>query len=475
MHRFFLLVLSCCFSLALSAQDSYRITVNIDGYEAEILKLANNVLDKQYLVDTAYRAPDGSYVFSSDTASLPAGIYLVVTEPDNSYFQILINDDDQQFTVNTKIDKLNEITVEGDEDNAVFTAYVRYLNAQQAKGQELSAMLADSTLSAEKKAEVQQEAEALDLAVKEHQQGILDKYPNSFSSLIIRTNMGTTPPDFPEMADQEKKREAQFRWLQDHYFDNIDLQDDRLLRTPFLFQRLNYYTDRLTVQIPDTISQSIDKVLDLMDPQSETYKYYVVHFTNKAANSKIVGMDAVYVHMVDAYYSSGKATWADAEQLSKMKENADEIRPLLVGKIAPDLKMKTRDGEDVTLHGLSADYTILYFWAFDCGHCKKSTPVMAEFYEKWHDKGVEIFSICTKQREVEKCWEYIDEKKIGDWMHVTDKYLRFYRDYSIKSTPTIFVLDENKKIISKRIGAEQLDEVLTMFEQRKAAEAAAGK
>ena len=201
-----------------------------------------------------------------------------------------------------------------------------------------------------------------------------------------------------------------------------------------------------------------------MDPKSELYKYYVVHFTNKAASSKIVGMDAVYVHMVDNYYAAGKAYWAEAEQMKTMIENANKLRPILIGETAPDLQMKTRDGKDVSLHGVKAKYTILYFWAFDCGHCKKSTPIMKEIYEEWHPKGVEFFSICTKQSKIEKCWEYIDEKEIGDWMHVTDKYMRFYKEYDITSTPTIFVLDENKQIISKRIGAEQLGEMLKRFE-----------
>ncbi|MEL7161280.1 MAG: TlpA disulfide reductase family protein, partial [Bacteroidota bacterium] len=143
---------------------------------------------------------------------------------------------------------------------------------------------------------------------------------------------------------------------------------------------------------------------------------------------------------------------------------------LLIGKTAPNMKMKRRDGTPVELYDIKANYTVLYFWQFACPSCKKSTPHMKEFYEKWKDKGVEIFSICTKQGEIDKCWEYIDDNAIDDWLHATDKYLRFYKDYDIRSTPTIFVLDENKEIVSKRIGAEQLDGLLEALEKQKAAE-----
>ena len=84
--------------------------------------------------------------------------------------------------------------------------------------------------------------------------------------------------------------------------------------------------------------------------------------------------------------------------------------------------------------------------------------------------GVEIFSICTKQNEIEKCWDYVDELEIGDWLHVTDRYMRFYKQYDIHSTPTIFVLDADKTIVSKRIGAEQLDGLLERLEEMDATE-----
>jgi thiol-disulfide isomerase/thioredoxin len=200
------------------------------------------------------------------------------------------------------------------------------------------------------------------------------------------------------------------------------------------------------------------------------FQNYVVHFVNKAATSKIVGMDAVYVHMVDNYYANDLAYWADPESVKKMVGQVEKLRPLLIGKDAPNIKMKRRDGTPVELYDVEANYTILYFWQFECGSCKKATPVMKEFYAKWKNKGVEIFSICTKQGEIDKCWEYIDEKEIGEWLHATDRYMRFYKDYDIRSTPTIFVLDENKQIVSKQIGASQLDELLTALERQKEAE-----
>ena len=467
----FLLLLLVLSGLTARAQDAYNITIKIDGYDQPVLSLANNLLDKQYIVDTARVNDRGEYVFRSDTNALPPGIYLVVLAPDNQYFQMLISDDgDQEFKLATSIKDMGTVKVTGSTENKLFYDYLSYLGARQEASQPLREQLADTSLTDAAREQLVAEMDAISAEVAAHQQAIVKKNPDAFVSAIIQTNAANAPPEFPEITDEEARNAAKLAWLQEHYFDKIDLRDDRLLRTPFLLNRIEYFVDKLFIPHPDTISQAIDKVLGRMDPTSELFKYYVVHFINKAAASKIVGMDAVYVHMVDNYYTNGKAYWADDESLATMKENADKTRPLLLGKVAPDMQMKRRDGTPVTLHEVDAKYTILYFWQFECGSCKKATPVMAEVYEKWHPKGVEIFSVCTRQNVIDQCWNYVDEKKIGDWLHATDRYMRFYRDYDIKQTPMIYVLDKDKVILSKRIGATQLDELLTLLEQQAAEE-----
>jgi hypothetical protein len=58
--------------------------------------------------------------------------------------------------------------------------------------------------------------------------------------------------------------------------------------------------------------------------------------------------------------------------------------------------------------------------------------------------------------------EYIHDKGYEDWINVWDAYnltnFRFF--YNIYSTPTIYLLDKDKKIIAKRIGAETLKSLL---------------
>ncbi len=443
--------------LALTAQKGHQIDVTIDGYEQEILLLAYYYGDKQYILDTAYRETNGHYIFEGPDSHEP-GIYFLVMRPDNAYFDFLITEDEQRFSLSAQKDNmLGTVEVKGRaKENRRFFEYMNFLGESRST---LEKIKSDKSKTEE---EIKKEQEQINKQVVSYQDDLIRKNPNSFTAAIIKANK---PIEYPEFSgSQEDIQRKRWRHTQKHFFDNLDLSQHRLLRTPFLQRKIEQFVDKLQVQHPDTIAVAIDYVLNKLEPVEESFKYYVIHFLNKYARSKIVGMDAVYVHMVDNYYRTGKAPWTDQDQLRKMLDNADRLRPLLIGKIAPDLAMQTRDNKELSLHEIESEYTVLYFWKYDCGHCKDSTPILKEFYNKFKDQGVELVAVCTKYyNEFEGCWDYVDEQEIGDWVHLADPYSRsrFTQIYDIKSTPQIYILDANKKILSKRIGAKQLEEVIT--------------
>jgi len=255
-----------------------------------------------------------------------------------------------------------------------------------------------------------------------------------------------------------------------------------MLRTPFFFDRIDYFVNKLQVRHPDTLAKAAIKVLDQMKPAEETFKFYLIHYLNEFAGSQYVGMDAAYVRLVEEYYASGDAKWTAPDQLQKIVDNAKALKPLLIGKIAPDLNLKKMDGTKFNLHGIESPYTVLYFWRYDCGVCKKSTPHMKEFYEAFKDRGVKLIAVCAKYAsDVPECWKYVEENEVGDWIHAADPYnlSKFDRIYNLKSTPQVYILDDKKEIISKRIAAEQMTEVMEqiieMREKEKALENGQGK
>ena len=463
MRFFSLLLFSALFlfsARAATANGGHQISVKLKNYEEQQLFLGYHYGDKQYLQDTVEKNAKGFFVFEGDEP-LPPGVYLVVMAPDNKFFQLLVTNEEQNFKVFADAENPSQnIRFEGAPDNELFYQYLSFLEEKKPVADKLAAEMEAAEEEAEKEA-LREKRSKIDQEVRDFQEALIRRSPESLTAAIIKANL---PADMPEFEGAEEDVQVKrWRYTQDHYFDNLDLADPRMLRTPFLFQRVDYFVHKLQVQHPDSIAKAIDLVLEQMKPAEETFKFYLIHFLNEYAKSNIVGMDAVYVHLVNKYYATGQAPWTDEEQLKKIIENAKALEPLLIGKIAPNITLQKRDGSSIELHDVESEYTILYFWRYDCGHCKKSTPHMKEFYEKFKDKGVKIVAVCTKfTDEIPDCWKYIDENEIGDWLHTVDEFhrSRFMKVYDIKSTPQIYILDRNKEILSKRIGAEQLEEVM---------------
>lgn len=458
LKKILVLLLTSFIGLSAFATDGHNFKIKINNYEEQELFLAYHLGDKQYILDTASVGKDGFFTFLGDEP-LDCGLYLVVMKPDNNFFQLLINDSEQHFTLTTdKDDLVGKAKIKHSLDNEIFFEYLDFLNKKGPQAQSISEGMAKES-DEEKKKVFEKSLEKLNEEVKFYQEKIMKEHPETLTALIIRSTIQPEIPSFEGTDDEQRTK--RWRYMQKHFFDNIDLTNPCILRMPFLFQKIDDYINKLQVQHPDTLAKAIEYVLDQMEPAPETFKYYVIHFLNHYAQSKIVGMDAVYVELADKYYATGKTPWVDEEQLEKILDNVKKLKPILIGKIAPDLRLEKRGGGQIRLHEVKSEYTVLYFWRYDCGHCKKSSPYMKKFYENFKDKGVEIVAICTKQKdELPKCWEYVEEKGIADWLHTYDPYYWAMKLYNIKSTPQIFVLDKNKEIITKRIGAEQLEEVM---------------
>jgi thiol-disulfide isomerase/thioredoxin len=83
------------------------------------------------------------------------------------------------------------------------------------------------------------------------------------------------------------------------------------------------------------------------------------------------------------------------------------------------------------------------FWDPECGHCKKATPFVVDFYQQYKDKGVEVLSICTKTGDdISECWSTVKERGMDIFVNTADQYLRsrYKSIYDVKTTPQIFIL-----------------------------------
>ncbi len=458
---------------AVKADEGYAIEFNIKNYVNTEMIIAYHFADKQYIKDTLTSIEPGRFVAKGDK-ELDPGMYIAFFPSIGKSFEFLVNKGEQHFKLSTNTeDLIGNMTVKGSSENEMFYGYLNYLSKQRTERNGMSALLEDlkkdETTNSKKIKELEEKIQSFDEIVVAYQKNIIVKHPNSFTAGIIKIN---TPIEIPE-AIRENPTQS-FYYYREHFFDNINMTDDRFLRSPMLHPKIDLYIgDKVTIPNPDSVIVAVDRILKLSEGNEEVFKFCLVRLLNEYAKSKIVCMDAVYVHLVDNYYAVGRAAWIDAEQLKKIQEDANALRPLLCGKVAPDVAMETFDipAKSASLHGIKAKYTILFMWDPDCGHCKKSMPDMVKFYDDYKSKGVEVFAICTKTYTgVEDCRSNIEERDMKRWLNLIDPYYRsrYKQLYDVKSTPVVYILDENKVILAKKIAAEQLGSVMDKIIERDA-------
>jgi thiol-disulfide isomerase/thioredoxin len=446
----------------------FDIKVKLENYASDELVLAFHFGEKQYVKDTAKIDLNGWFHFHADTLLQP-GIYLLVMKPENNYLQVLIPEKDQEFTVTTDTkDWVNKIKFKGSADNDIFYDYLRFLNKQRPEADSLKAKIARSKGNPADSIRYTTELGAIDKIVRKYQEDLVAKNPQSLAARITKASI---EPELPEFLGSESEASLKrYYWIREHYFDNIDIADPALLRSPVLHPKVDQYITKVVPQHPDSVNLALDWLFKKLENSQETYKYFLVHFLNYYAKSQLVGFDACYVHLAQNYYCVGKAPWTKKEDLEKICDNAARLEPILIGKTAPNIVVTDRQNKQHALWDVDADYTVLFFWAPDCGHCKKAAPHMVEFANKYKDKGIKVFAVCTyaaksaEEKDFPDCWKGIEEKGFSDdlFMNMTDPFMRsrYKKLYDVQTTPQIFILDRSHKILMKRIGAEQLIKVM---------------
>ncbi len=446
-----------CF-LALSQKNVVDIQFDIENYENDTMILGFYFGDKTLVLDTLISEKKGQFRYQKDTLLEP-GVYLSLFKPGNAFFQFMVNEKDQKFKLKGSFEG-DALQPSGSIDNKMYHDYMQLITLKGKERAELQGIIEEGKKNGTDVSKQEQQLKDMDNLVKSRMDEIINNHPESITALLLKSNIGIKIPEFQATGDELQLK--RYMYYKTHYFDEVDLSNPAVLRTPFIDEKVTYFMEKLTAQHPDSIFASIDYLLNKMEKAPEMYQFYTSTFLNKYANSNIIGYDAIYVKMIDAYYANGKTPWVSEETLTKFKENSEKLKPILIGKKAPAITFYKEDGAPVNLYDIDSEYTILIFWSPNCGHCKKAIPGLKEFYAKWNPQGVEILGVCTQHRDkFKECFDFAKEKEIP-WITVGDQYHRsnFREVYNVVSTPRVFILDKEKEILLKRVPTERLDEIM---------------
>lgn len=437
---------------------NHEIKITVNGLRDSSVYLAYHFGDKQYIKDTAKLDSRGYGVFAGPE-TLPQGIYMIVL-PGKQYFEFLASDD-QIFSVTCNYnDYINTLKFSGSEENSAFIDYQKKWSTMQRQAQAMGKRLQASRQNPDSVKILTAKQKSQEESMKAYLRDVVEKNGNNLLSVLVKSMLPVEIPEFSIPAGTHNPDSVswvrRYNYNKDHFFDNIDLTDERILRTPILYARLQTFFSNVVIQYPDSVMKEIDKIIKKCEPDKKVFQFVSVFLFNHFRESEIMGHDAVMVKLADDIYLSGKADWTTKEFRDDLAKQVELLRNNLIGMTGKDLVMDSYSGRHVALHDIEKDFTVLYFWEPNCGHCNVATPKLRDYYEKARNEGVEIFAVCTTSDKKE--WaEYIEKNKliwINGWDPERKSFFDYY--YNVQSTPMVYILDRNKKIIAKKLAVEDV-------------------
>jgi len=253
-----------------------------------------------------------------------------------------------------------------------------------------------------------------------------------------------------------------------HYWDGIEAFDGPTDKNPVLAAQLDFYFDKMVDPLPDSITPEIDRLVKRTSFNNDLRDFILWHLLEKYRHPKYMSQDQVFVYLYDNYFSQLEIKDLNAANLALIRDKAETFRRLALFNLAPDFAIN----DSVDLHSVESEYTVLFFYDHDCDVCHKEMQGLDSVvlvHPEVTVLAIDMNPDNSGEGSGESSGEFaIRPKGDGDlkspiqYRQITNpsELIALSDAYDIETTPLIYVLDKDKRIIAKKIRAKQIPIVL---------------
>lgn len=446
------LILILILNILVNIAFGQTISGNLSQMTQTDLKLEGFIGIKSYTISSTNIDSNGNFILKYSNENFGIG-YLITTERKPIF--LILNGEDIELSGdhlnNSEYLKINK----GDE-NKLFEQYTK---EHPKREQALSAWtylekiyLQDTLFKSKKKATLAIQNEK-NLLVNEDVSFLAELPKNSYSSwyLPIRKLVGNVP-----VVAQYRQNEINSTIVA---FRNLDYADERLYKSGlfkdaidshfWLLENSGKPLDSVFVEMKISIDAMLENLVKNEQKLNEVTEYL---FDLLEKHSLFEASE--YLALKVLTQESCTINYDLAKQL-------ETYRVMKKGNTAPDMIFEKSNFVNPTntftkLSEIKSKYTVVVFGASWCPKCNNELPQIADLYEKWKSKDIEVVFISIED-DIKAFTIFSIPFPFPSYSDLKKWDSEIVKNYYVFSTPTIFLLNNERKIILRPSSVKQLD------------------
>ncbi|WP_312185395.1 DUF5106 domain-containing protein [Sphingobacterium sp.] len=237
-----------------------------------------------------------------------------------------------------------------------------------------------------------------------------------------------------------------------HFWDKFDMQDTAQVKNPDEGEQQLADFLGLLAKAPDSAlrDQAVAHMMDRAKVNRTSFDYFIKQYEHYLYDGNSPMRN-------DISYESVLRYLIKTDVLTDLEKEA--YRPIYklvlrnkVGQKAEDFSFALADGTKQKLSDTKAKYTFLMFYDPDCSHCKETihqlrdTPQLVQLFDQLQ---VQVLAIDPWGDRAK--WKAYQTELSDKWINGfdSDSKVLSFNLYDLKASPTIYLLDENKKVLLK--------------------------
>lgn len=447
-------IFSLFFFLDLNIVFAQTVEIKIKNLENEKAYISSLSGEKATLVDSVIVVRKERFQFNLNNPKYHIGVYRLSFDK-NKWIDFV--NDDENVSISTNVNKvLDSLRVASSESNKLYYTFSKLNKAYKTKTELLQLIIArypkediyyKSTLN--RLTQLQNEyVEFVNVTAQKKPQSFIAKYIRSAQLPVV---------------DSLIPLDKQLAYLKSHALDNVDFNNSLLINSDlFSNKTIEYLTYYRNPQLPLELLEkefmvAVDSILSKVKINQLVYQHIVEYLID---GFRKFGFDKVLDYIVENYVIKDDLC-LDVKTEGLIKRRIDQSKFLKNGNVVPNIIISDLTGKQIELNKITAEKTVIVFYASWCPHCKELLPKLNEFYKTLKENKIEILTVSldTKKDDLQNfintnCPSLINVSDLKGWEG------KAAIDYFIYATPTMFLVDNEKKIIGKPITMEEVKALL---------------